>query len=168
MDIAARIENHTPRIILLPPLEGTDENPDGFPYGIKLVPGLNSVPQQYLDALLAREVPSEIGPGGKKRPNRFPGRELIAQLETAVYIYSVDGRSFGPQITVYSGAAAQTLADRADGPAAPLDLGAYEVEPALAMIKLVTDVAALKRYVKDRRNRVRDAANARLNELSHA
>jgi len=160
MDITSKIVNHTPRLILLPPLAG-------FEYGVRLVPGVNSVSQLYLDALNALEVPNDQLPNGKSGGTRFPGREALKLLETAVEIHSVDGRSFGPQITVYTAEAARSL-DGQEGPKAPESLGGYEVEGAQALIRLVTDIDALKRYAKDRRSPVAAAAKARLSELTSA
>jgi hypothetical protein len=149
-----KIENHTARFIDLPPILGIETGEeDGdftdFPNGLRLQPGLNSVPVLYLDALAAqkRVMCDKMGRprvGKKGEPlYRYPGLEIMAQLIAPVTIVTTQGTKISPQVTVYEDA----QVGREDGPAAPLTLPA-SAAAAKAIIAVTTERAALERWSK--------------------
>lgn len=149
-----KIDNNTARLLGLPPTEN-------FPAGLRLVPGLNNVPLDYLDELKAREIAPEPKPDGKPRAVRYPGREALDNLLVPVKIVKPDGATFGPQITIYT----DDQAGREEGPPAPHDLSKYEKEEvAIALVRSTKDRGALKSYAKDKRPAVAAAARAKLEE----
>lgn len=147
------IENNTSAFILLFPT-------DGFPQGIRLLPGNNDVPVRYLEELKEHAVTTEAR-GGKPGPIRYPGREVLESLQTPITYYTVDGKVRGPRITIYE----RDQVARPEGPMAPIDLKAYKDEAAKIVIKTCSDKAALKRWMKDNRQEIAAAAGARLAEL---
>jgi hypothetical protein len=149
-----KIENNTARLLGLPPT-------DSFPAGIRLVPGLNNVPEDYLDELKARAVQPEPKPDGTPRAVRYPGRELLDDYLVPVRIVKPDSVHTGPQITILT----NDQAGREEGPPPPHDLSRYEkVEVAVALVKSTKDRTALKAYTKDKRQEVAAAARAKLEE----
>ncbi len=153
-----RLENHTDQLIDLPPIhgiEGDDGNLIDFPEGIRLQPGLNTVPQLYLDALHAqvRQVYDQLGrprmakpiKGQEAKPLlRYPGREAIAGLIAPVTYSTANGMRHGPRVTIFE---PEQVADREDGPTAPATLPASE-NAALAIISVTDDRKALDRWMK--------------------
>lgn len=146
-----RVENATDQLIFLPPINGV-ERAEGdyvdFPRGMKLVPGLNTVPQLYLDALHERKLMLHDA-NGKPREGRdgkplyrYPGREALAQLTAPVTYTTASGRRFGPRVIVH----ADALEGRADGPQAPEVLPGNE-QTALAFIAATDDAKALQRWL---------------------
>ncbi len=136
-----RAENHLSCLIVLPPT-------DSFPQGVRLIPGLNSVPTKYFDELDAKEKP--VYKVVKKPMNgvlvsnyelvdtRYPGREQLAKLtDVSVHRVTAEGRSYGPQLTVHR----EELAGRPDGPPPPPQLPA---KPAAAklLVDSMSDVKA--------------------------
>lgn len=164
-----RIENHTSRLIVLP-------STLSFPNGIRLIPGLNTVPVMYLEELEAYSTPArEVLVGGRKvqRKERFPGREVLEDLQKPVtrpnsersfHIAAHNGlaRYSGPQITIYPDA----MEDRPDGPPPPEFLPTKK-EQALPIIAVTTDRAALKRWSQQGRGEVAQAAAAKLASLAN-
>ena len=149
-----KIDNNTARLLGLPPT-------DSFPSGLRLVPGLNNVPEEYMAELNERTVLQEPKADGTPRPVRYPGREVLADLQVPVRIVTPDSVSTGPQITIYT----DDQAGREEGPPAPHDLSRYDkVEVAVALVRSTKDRKALKEYVKDRRPEVSAAARARLDD----
>lgn len=149
-----RVENHTDQLIFLPPMVGVErERDDGeidyvdFPKGIRLQPGLNTVPKFYLEALDAKESPMFDAQGAPRKGRdgkdlvRYPGREAIAMLIAPVTYTTASGRRFGARVTVH----ADPLAGRADGPQAPATLPDNQ-QAALAFIAACDDTAALQRW----------------------
>ncbi len=145
---------------------------------VRLLPGLNSVPTQYMDAL--NDV---FKPGGKMRiggqkivaedgsiqilggklvttTDRWPGREAIAQLQEPVRIVKADGVKHGPQITVYP-----DLQDREDGPEAPHYLPQNK-DAALAIIRATSSKDALQRWSTQGKGEVPQAAATKLATVS--
>lgn len=152
-----KIENNTGRFIYLPPA-------DDFPAGIKLLPGLNTVPNRYMDQLLAKELKVLPKKGyepkkGEPLKTRFPGRELIAQLQERVKIVTTDGAHFGPQITIYD---AEQVGDRPDGPELPDFLDAYADKIALKLVENVDQLDKLEAWAQDRRPEIASAAKGKL------
>lgn len=151
-----KIENHCDRFIHLSPT-------DGFVRGINLSPGLNTVPAAYMEELQALEAPQEKLPNGKSRPMRYPGRELLQQLQQRVRIVSSDKDIFSPQITIYT---PEQAPDREDGLPPPPTLDGYTSEKAaLAMVSVTTDKEALTRWTRDKRRVVAQAAAEKLQTL---
>lgn len=154
-----RIENNTSCILTLPPVEE-------FPMGVRLVPGLNSVPLKYLDALESFEVEGGMVRRGAKEiqtPNQFPGRRALELLQQPVRIVRAQGEHFGPQITIYElGDAA--VEGRDDGPPAPPSLPQNK-DAAMAIVRATTDRKALKRWSEQGNGEANQAAGARLNGL---
>jgi hypothetical protein len=144
-----QIENNTAGVLGLNPTHN-------FPVGVKLVPGLNTVPKTYMAELDALEVATEIG--GKPGPSRFPGRERIAQLQDPQVRYydpETARAKRGAQITIYTA----EQAGRAEGPPAPEDLRAMSLEAAH------NDKEDLKRWRKaDGRKDVKAWIDAKLSD----
>jgi len=145
-----RIENNTERLLGLPPTQN-------FPVGVKLIPGLNTVPAGYMAELEAFEVDTEVN--GKKGPKRYPGREAVALLQQPVKIVTSNGTHRGPQITVFT----DDQAGRPEGPPAPEDLKDMKEAAAAKIIAVTTDREALKRWqANDNRPGVQAALAAKL------
>lgn len=161
-----RIENNTDRHIILPPVRAVDESGEevDFPRGVRLLPGLNTVPVLYLDALAAKETKADMTRAPKGAPKvRHPGRVLLEQLQEPVDIVTINGRKRGPQITIYE---PDQVADREDGPVLPADLRAYGQRAALELIKAVGNVQRLRAWASnDNREAVQQAATAKLMQL---
>jgi hypothetical protein len=148
-----KIENNTARFIDLPPILGIETGDDGdftdFPNGVRLQPGLNSVPDVYMDALRAqkRVMCDKMGrPRADKKGAplyRYPGLEILSQLQTPVTIITVQGTKVGPQVTVFE----DSQVGREDGPPAPMTLPA-SADAANAIIAVTTERAALERWLK--------------------
>lgn len=153
-----RIENHTDHFILLPPTQG-------YPKGIKLIPGLNTVPIAYLDALNERVLVSEATiRGGRKIParERRPADSMWADLQKHVRRLRVDGsESWGPQVTIYD----DIMSDRQDGPPPPISLPANNKVLAQKILAVTTERAAVERWASQGRGEVAEMAKARLQEL---
>jgi hypothetical protein len=119
---------------------------DTFPNGLRLIPGLNSVPLDYFEELngLYKEPRSVMTKSGNKKQTkeRWPGRVQLAKLQESVRLVTARGEDFGPQITIY-----EDIQDRPDGPPAPLNLP-VNVEAAKAVIRQTADRDALKRWAK--------------------
>lgn len=146
-----RIENHTARVIILPAL-------DEFPMGVRLVPGLNTVPKKYLHQLQEYTIETAPRGGAKRGVVRYPGRDTLAQLQEPVTIVTSRGTFEGPQITIYEDA----MIGRPDG-IIPESLDTYKKEAALKFIEITSDRAALKRWAKSSRDpEVKMTANAKL------
>lgn len=166
------VENNTSHRINLPPA-------GSHPSGVRLLPGLNSVPTKYLDAL--REV---FKPGGKVRiggqkfsnedgstvimggkivtaEDRYPGREALDLLLQPVRIVKADGVTYGPQITIYP-----DLLDREDGPEPPHYLPQNE-DAAIVIIQATTNKDALQRWSKQGKGKVPQAAATKLATLQY-
>ena len=148
-----KIENNTARLLGLPPTES-------YPAGLRLLPGLNNVPLEYMEELEAVCVTPEKKPNGEARPVRYPGREALSGLQIPVGIQKVDSRHNGPQITIYT----DDQAGREEGVPMPLDLASYKDDVAVALVRSTRDKKALKAYAKDKRPAVAAEANARLAE----
>lgn len=151
-----RIENNTSCYITLPPV-------DEFINGIRLMPGLNTVPIKYLEALEEFELPArEFEKNGKKVMSKpeFPGRKALEQLQLNVRIVRAQGEHFGPQITIHE----DPMADREDGPPPPPSLPQNK-DAAMALIRATTNRAALKRWSEQGTGEVPQAAAAKLNGI---
>jgi hypothetical protein len=169
--LIVHVENNTSRPIGLPPVSD-------FPSGVRLLPGLNSVPTQYMDAL--QDV---FKPGGKMRiggqkivaedgsvqvlggklvttTDRWPGRDALAELQVPVRIVKADGVKHGPQITIYP-----DLQDREDGPEAPHYLPQNK-DAALAIIRATSSKDALQRWSSQGKGEVPQAAATKLATIS--
>ncbi len=147
------IENNTAAFIYL---FGTPT----FPSGIRLIPGVNNVPRLFMDEFQEHSSMTESRPG-KPGVLRYPGREQLEQLQEAVEYHTTDGRRQGPRITIFT----QDQAGRPEGPMAPLDLKSYKDEAALTVIKVTEDKAALRRWSKDTRKEVAQAASVKLSGI---
>lgn len=150
-----KIENNTSRILLLPPL-------DGWETGMKLLPGLNSVPLAYYEALNELSVTPAPLANGTPRPVRFPGREALSLLQQPVLIQTLEGRRHGPQITIFSA----EQVEREDGPVLPGDLAGYKPDVAIALVRTTSDRKVLRQWAKDSRQDVKAAVLARLQDLA--
>lgn len=148
-----KIENNTDRLLGLPPT-------DSLPAGLRLVPGLNNVPEEYMTELKTRAVMPEPRADGTPRPVRYPGQEALDAYLIPVRIVKVDSIHVGPQITIFT----DDQAGREEGPPAPTDLGKYEDKVAVALVRSTKDRKALKEYTKDKRPAVATAARERLEE----
>jgi hypothetical protein len=153
-----RIENHMDHFLLLPPTPS-------FTRGLKLIPGLNTVPVLYLDELNQRvlEVPARKE-GGRLLPEstRRPADKMWADLQQHVRRVSVNGsESWGPQITIYD----DIMADRQDGPPPPMTLPANNKTLAQKILAVTTERAAVERWAQQGRGEVAEMAKARLQEL---
>lgn len=109
----AKIENHTERLITLP-------NIDPALPPITLAPGLNNVPNQYLEAV--DKLASEGKPGRK---------QAIEALQQPVMLWLRAGPRRGPQITVY----ADDQVTRDDGGNFPHDLNGKAKQVAVGFIR---------------------------------
>lgn len=138
-DTIKHIENHTSHLIILPCT-------DTFANGLRLIPGLNSVPMDYFEELEGLyKPPMEVRTknGSKKMTKeRWPGKEALEKLLAPVRLVTARGEEHGPQITIYS-----DIQDRPDGPPAPLNLP-VNVDAAKAVIRQTADRAALVRWSK--------------------
>lgn len=145
-----RIENNTERLLGLPPTQS-------FPAGVRLIPGLNTVPAGYMAELDAAEAETHIN--GKPGPKRFPGRDALALLLKPVKIVKTNGTHRGPQITVFT----DEQAGRDDGPPAPEDLKDMKEAAAIKIVAVTNDREALKRWQgNDKRQGVQAAISAKL------
>lgn len=152
-DPVTLIENYCPRFHFLPPTESYDG-------GIRLVPGKNNVPNAYMDELLAHEC-DKVNKAGKVVGTRFPGRELIAQLEVPVVIHTHNGSKVSAQICVFpAGSAAE-----AEGPTLPATLDGYSDTAALEIVKRTNDKVALARWEKAARGDLKKAVSDRRQAL---
>ncbi len=149
-----RIENNTARQLGLPPTTT-------FPVGIRLLPGMNTVPVGYMAECDALEVETVVN--GKVTGKRYPGREAVADFQKRVKIIRPgEPNSTGPQITVFT----DDQAGRPDGLPPPDDLLDMKSEIALKMIELTDDKEALKRWFdRDKRKNVKEAAQSKLASL---
>ncbi len=174
-----RIENNTDQLVFLPPLTGVETGQDAegtpeytdFPKGIRLQPGLNTVPNIYLEALHAerRQMCDKLGKPRVDKDGkpiyRYPGREAIAGLISPVTYTTANGRKFGPRITIYE---PEQVADRADGPQAPATLPS-NANAAMAIISVTEDRKALARWGKQARDaNIKVAIQSRLAALQAA
>lgn len=148
-----KIENNTACLLGLPPT-------DSYPSGLRLVPGLNNVPEEYMEELQSRSVMPEPKADGTPRPARYPGREALAAFQIPVRIVTPDSVTTGPQITIFT----DDQAGREEGPPAPTDLGKYDDKVAVALVRSTKDRKALKAYTQDKRAAVATAARERLEE----
>jgi hypothetical protein len=157
-----KIENNTVHLIVL----GTTPS---FPQGVTLRPGLNTVPQFYMDE--AEEIVIQRVPKGAKRDPKtkqwitedfYPVKEAITELQRPVRFATADGWREGPQITIY---AADQAPDRPDGPVPPQSLEHLREPAALKCIEIMNDAAVLKRWAKDSRPAVANFASSRINAL---
>lgn len=171
-----RIENHTDQLIDLPPIAGYElERADGsyelvdFPRGVRLVPGLTTVPVLYLDALRAQSRPvfDQLGRPRTERKTgnaliRYPGREALAILVAPVTYTTANGRKFGPRVTIYE---PDQVIDRPDGPPAPATLPASP-QAAMTIVSVTDDKKALERWMKQTKDaNVKVAIQSRLAAL---
>lgn len=148
-----RIENHTSAPIILPMT-------DSFPHGIRLLPGLNSVPTKYLDELTEYAVVSSARvENNRKIPavDRRPGQEVLADLQVPCTFPTANGDRYGQRVTIYEDA----LEDREDGPPPPLALPS-DKNVAKKLVELTTDRKALERWSKASRGEVQSLVNAKL------
>jgi len=154
-----RIENNTLGFIFLPPTIN-------YPRGFRLLPGLNSIPERYMAELKSYAVPNnpkfeydEVTGEERKVPGgiRRPGLEALEALQKPVVIRRIGTESFGPQITIHR----DPLVDREDGPPPPVSLPG-DAKAAALIIASTTDLGALKRWTKDKRLEVSQAAEARM------
>ncbi|MEY4507942.1 MAG: hypothetical protein RLZZ450_64 [Pseudomonadota bacterium] len=169
------IENHTSRLIILPPTYT-------FPKGVRLVPGLNRVPELYFEEAEQYELPErEIESFGRKVkvPARKPITEALADLQKPLYraenkatgasasarrFRGVNGPYSGPQITIYRDPLA--IEGREDGPPPP-DFLPEDKKQARAIIEVTTDRAALKKWAGQGRGEIAQAAAAKLLALGN-
>lgn len=147
-----RIENNTARILGLPPTIT-------FPVGIRLIPGMNTVPVGYMAECDALEVET-VNVAGKVNGKRYPGREAVAGFLVKVKIVRPgEPNTTGPQITIFT----DDQAGRPDGLPPPDELTDMKSEIALKMIELTDDKEALKRWLeRDKRKVVKDAIQTKL------
>jgi hypothetical protein len=150
MSEVVKIENNTIAAIYLFATET-------FPAGIRLLPGLNTVPTKYLEELKSHIVASE-GKNGKAGKPISPGVLLLEDLQQSVRYVTMEGTKYGPRITIYS----DDQAGREDGPVPPADLRGYTDAQALVAVKLTSDVNVLKRWASDPRRDVKNAIAAKL------
>lgn len=166
------VENNTSHRINLPPA-------GKHPSGVRLLPGLNSVPTEYLDAVrdvfkpggkiriggqkFSQEDGSTVIMGGKivTALDRWPGREALELLQQPVRIVKADGVTFGPQITIYP-----DLQDREDGPPPPHFLPQNE-DAAISIIQATTNKEALVRWSKIGKGKIPQAAGTKLASLQY-
>lgn len=149
-----KIDNHCPRFHFLPPT-------DSYQSGIRLIPGSNNVPNAYLEELNAVEVETVDRHGKLTGKKRYPGRELLAQLQETVVIHTVNGTKLSPQITVYpEGSAAEQ-----EGPQLPVTLDGYGDVAALEIVKRTSDKSALARWEKAARGDLKKAISDRRQAL---
>ncbi len=128
-----RVENNAPRIIIAPPTPS-------FPNGVKLLPGLNTLPNKYYQELMELTPPPSykhvVGQDGQPKmeayPPRYPGRKWLEEMQKLVIIHTPDGRRHSPQLTFYY----EELPDREDGPEYPATLPSNE-KAALALVNSV-------------------------------
>lgn len=162
-----RVENNTPRVIVLPAT-------DSFPAGVVLRPGMNTpdkgpdalvrVPGLYFKELFSQEAVDVKGNVW------YPGRKTIEDLEKVARIGRPEGGYFySPQITIYE----EDMVERPDG-IIPESLDQFFKEfvdgndvkrnVALEMLKTISDRSALARYSKESRHpEIKAAAAAKLN-----
>ena len=129
-----------------------------FPAGVRLIPGLNTVPKLFMDEFNEHSALTESKPN-KPGVLRYPGREVLADLQKVVQFYTAEGPRTGPRVTLYT----DDQAGREDGPMPPQDLRGMKEEAAIATVRVTSDKAALKRWSKDTRSAVASAATAKLN-----
>lgn len=188
-DKTVDITNNTMAPYVLPPVPGRSE----WPNGITLPPGLNRVPQLYIDAwtnystavtdsegkpvieVVKEKVSREVGDGKTKtvvteevevpRPaRRYPGREAFAKLtQRAIRRVTANGVSYGPALTLHREGEIDRNAPL--GPPPPVDLPANE-KAAAEIIRLTVDREALERWkLYDARPDIRAAVGVRLEQL---
>jgi hypothetical protein len=172
-----KIENNTERLINLPALESCPQ----FPTGIRLWPGITTVPNQYWRALEEYSPDTQIlcgddserrlafldavAQGKRTRSSKRTGMDTIKYLLTPTKIVKADGIFHGPQITVYE----PEQCDQDDGPRLPPTLEAYKEDIALKLIAHVRNKEALLAWAKGetdpRRSSIKQAALARAASL---
>lgn len=165
-----RIENNTDRFIHLPALvavESDDQPPVDYHEGIRLSPGLNTVPARYLAALREEKLPVHDVLGRPKVTRtgepvyRYPGREAMEQLLRPVNHTTARGRVFGPQITVYE----DEQVGREDGPTPPATLPS-KTEAALALVAVCDHRPSLENWLRQTKDgSVKIAIQTRLQGL---
>jgi hypothetical protein len=146
-----KIENNTSAFIYL-------FATPSFPSGLRLIPGLNTVPKLFMDEFQEHSAMTEATPV-RASVLRYPGREVLEGLQAVVSYHTAEGPRTGPRITIYT----DDQVGREDGPIPPQDLKGIKEEAAIATIRVTSDKAALKRWSKDNRSAVASAAMAKLN-----
>lgn len=134
-----RLDNNCLHHVHLPPTED-------YPEGHKLVPGANNVPTGYVNSLKNFKVPFKQDDG--KRGVRTLFEDLSWPSRAS------NGRA---QVVVVG----STTADAPEGPPAPFNLDEYKEELALKLVEVTSDKEALKRWSKDSRAAVANAAKAK-------
>lgn len=147
-----RVENNTTAFLFLPPTQT-------FHQGIKLAPGLNTVPTKYFEEAYAVERKEGAG---KTASTKYPLREEIERLQVPVFMnHAVRGRVRQPFITIFDPDQV-TVKDRPDGPPLEESLERYPVNAALALINHVSEVPYLEAWASDKRMEVAVAARNKL------
>lgn len=163
MSEVAKVENNTAHLITLAPTPS-------FPNGVTLRPGLNPLPEFYLEEA-AEVVGQRVPKGAKKDPKtkRWATEEYkpvlaaFEELQKPVRFFTIErGWQTGPQITVYT---AEQAPDRPDGPVPPESLEHLKDLAALKCIELMNDVEVLKRWARDSRKNVANMAQSRIAAL---
>lgn len=180
--LIVHITNQTRTLIHLPPIPG---NPL-YMTGPRLIPGLNRVPTQYMDALKdytapvfdagGRPVTTEVDVQTKDEKGklvtyrekqavvRYPGRDALAELtERKVRLVGPRGAFMGPQLVIH---AEGTIDENApEGPLPPETLPENEAH-AEKIVEACSDRELLTRWLRDeRRDAVSKAIRARLGSL---
>lgn len=150
-----KIENHSERVISLPI---TDSHPEGK----KILPGMNDVPLLYWEELRGYSSMPAADSAGRPRPIRYPGRELLEDLQRPVKINMLAGTKVSPQITIY---AEEGQAGPEEGTPLPADLKDMAEDVAVAVIAAAKDRQRLAAWAKDSRAKVKLAATERLAAL---
>jgi hypothetical protein len=160
-----RIENNTAAIIVMPPyvdITGDPETSLDYPKGLNLVPGLNTVPVKYLEALDGTERQIH-GKNGRPIPKRlrYPGREWLKDMLAPVSYNLPSGPVYGPRLTVHE----DPLVHREDGPPPPAVLPTANERAAMALINVTSDQNALRRWSKQPKlsEAIRGALMAKIN-----
>lgn len=149
-----RIENHTSRFIVLPPTST-------FPKGVRLQPGLNTVPIKYIKQLeaVSRSGADEEG----EVVVLFPGRKALADLQQTVSLHTARGMYHGPQITMYH-PDDRALDGRDDGPPPPMTLPMNQ-DAAKAIVNATNNRTALERWSTQGNTEAHQAAAAKLTRI---
>lgn len=140
------IENRTGRLIVLSPTYS-------FQRGVRLVPGLNRVPELYLSEAEQYELPAADAVVAGRRirlPARKPIMDTLAELQKPLWrpgsarrYRAVHGFYDGPQIVIHSDAS--MFEGRDEGPLAP-DFLPDDERLALAIVANTSDRTALTRW----------------------